>query len=75
MTALFMWNTAICGLSIAAMLGSSMHWNSFSCKLKTGQQSDMWLRYTGGLRKMNGNWLIVHDHVSVPVDFERGKVC
>ena len=45
----------------------------FSGKLKNGQQSDMWLRYTGGLRKMNGNWLIVHDHVSVPVDFERGK--
>jgi len=45
----------------------------FSGKLKNGQQSDMWLRYTGGLRKMNGKWLIVHDHVSVPTDFESGK--
>jgi len=45
----------------------------FSGKLKGGQQSDMWLRYTGGLRKMNGKWLIVHDHVSVPADFESGK--
>ena len=27
----------------------------------------------GGLRKMNGHWLIVHDHVSVPTDFESGK--
>jgi len=45
----------------------------FRGKLKSGQQSDLWLRYTGGLRKLNGTWLIVHDHVSVPADFESGK--
>jgi uncharacterized protein (TIGR02246 family) len=45
----------------------------FTAKLKGGHQSDMWLRYTGGLQKMNGKWLIVHDHVSVPTDFESGK--
>jgi len=45
----------------------------FTGKLKNGQQSDLWLRYTGGLRKVNGTWLIVHDHVSVPADFESGK--
>jgi len=41
--------------------------------MKNGQPSDMWLRATSGLRKMNGKWLIVHDHVSVPIDFETGK--
>jgi len=45
----------------------------FTGKLKNGQQSDLRLRYTGGLRKVNGTWLIVHDHVSVPADFESGK--
>ena len=45
----------------------------FTGKLKDGQQSDLWLRYTGGLRKLNGRWLIVHDHVSVPINFETGK--
>ncbi len=45
----------------------------FTGKLKGGQPSDMWLRYTGGLRKIDGRWLIVHDHVSVPTDFESGK--
>ena len=45
----------------------------FTGRLKGGQQSDMWIRYTGGLQKMNGKWLIVHDHVSVPTDFENGK--
>jgi hypothetical protein len=25
------------------------------------------------LRKIDGNWLIVHDHVSVPIDRQSGK--
>lgn len=41
--------------------------------LKGGQQSTLWLRATSGLRKINGKWLIVHDHVSVPTDFATGK--
>jgi ketosteroid isomerase-like protein len=42
--------------------------------LKNGQAiSGVWVRYTGGLRKINGNWLIVHDQVSVPADFALGK--
>lgn len=45
----------------------------FTGKLKNGQPSDLWLRATSGVRKINGKWLIVHDHVSVPVDFETGK--
>jgi uncharacterized protein (TIGR02246 family) len=45
----------------------------FTGKLKNGQQSDLWLRYTGGLRKISGKWLIVHDHVSVPADLQSGK--
>jgi uncharacterized protein (TIGR02246 family) len=42
-------------------------------KLKNGQASDLWLRATSAVRKINGKWLIVHDHISVPVDFESGK--
>ncbi|HXY13013.1 MAG TPA: SgcJ/EcaC family oxidoreductase [Terriglobales bacterium] len=45
----------------------------FTGKLKNGQQSDLWLRATSGLRKIDEKWLIVHDHVSVPIDFESGK--
>jgi ketosteroid isomerase-like protein len=44
-----------------------------SGKLKNGQQSDVWLRATSGVRKMRGKWLIVPDHISVPTDFESGK--
>src|SRR4051794_14491236 len=31
----------------------------FTGKLKGGQQSDLWLRVTSGLQKINGKWLIV----------------
>jgi uncharacterized protein (TIGR02246 family) len=45
----------------------------FSGKMKNGQPLALWLRATSGVRKINGKWLIVHDHISVPVDFDTGK--
>jgi uncharacterized protein (TIGR02246 family) len=41
--------------------------------LKNGQQTDWWLRWTACYRKTNGQWLIVHEQVSVLVDFRNGK--
>jgi len=41
--------------------------------LKSGQKSEVWVRATSGLRKINGKWLIVHDHISLPVNLEAGK--
>ncbi|MBI1731021.1 nuclear transport factor 2 family protein [Candidatus Acetothermia bacterium] len=38
-----------------------------------GQKSEIWTRVTSGFRKIDGKWLDVHDHVSVPVDLETGK--
>lgn len=40
--------------------------------LHSGEQFDVWLRVTSGLRKIDGEWRIIHDHVSVPIDFETG---
>lgn len=34
----------------------------------TGEKADYWVRVTSGLRKMNGRWMIVHEHVSMPID-------
>ena len=45
----------------------------FTGKMKSGQQSDFWLRATSGVIKVNGKWLIIHDHISVPADFDTGK--
>ncbi|HZQ91603.1 MAG TPA: SgcJ/EcaC family oxidoreductase [Terriglobales bacterium] len=41
--------------------------------MKNGQKMDLWLRATSGVRKYDGKWLIVHDHISVPADMETGK--
>lgn len=37
-----------------------------------GEKLDAWLRVTGGLRRIDGEWRIVHEHVSVPTNFENG---
>lgn len=35
--------------------------------------SGMWVRATFCFQKIDGNWLVVHDHVSVPFDIASGK--
>ena len=47
--------------------------NRVSGTLKNGNRTDFWLRATTCFRKMDGNWLIVHDQVSVPLDLESGR--
>jgi uncharacterized protein (TIGR02246 family) len=47
--------------------------NRISGTLKNGNKSDYWVRWTTGFRKIDGRWLIVHDHVSVPLDLESGR--
>jgi ketosteroid isomerase-like protein len=47
--------------------------NRLSATLTTGQQIGNWLRWTACFRKINGKWLIVHMHASVPVDLEHGR--
>lgn len=39
-----------------------------------GHSVDRWVRVTDGYRKIDGNWLIVLEHISVPVDFSTGKL-
>ena len=38
-----------------------------------GNSIDRTVRVTDGYRKIEGNWLIVLEHVSVPVDLKTGK--
>jgi uncharacterized protein (TIGR02246 family) len=47
--------------------------NRISGTMKNGQNTDVWLRWTAGYRKIDGKWLIAHLQASVPVDFENGK--
>jgi ketosteroid isomerase-like protein len=41
--------------------------------LASGHLTDMWVRWTACLRRVDGVWLVVHDHVSVPADLEHGQ--
>jgi uncharacterized protein (TIGR02246 family) len=38
-----------------------------------GHVTDLWLRWTACFRRIDGVWLVVHDHVSVPADIEHGR--
>lgn len=40
---------------------------------KDGSKVNLVVRVSDVLRKVNGKWLIVHEHVSVPVDLATGK--
>lgn len=36
----------------------------------TGEKADYWVRVTSGFQKMNGQWMITHEHVSAPINME-----
>ena len=38
-----------------------------------GEKADYWVRVTVGFQKRDGQWLVIHDHVSMPFDMETGK--
>jgi ketosteroid isomerase-like protein len=41
--------------------------------MKNGKENAYWVRWTTCLRQIDGTWLIVHDQISVPVDFASGR--
>ena len=47
--------------------------NHVSGTLASGHTSDLWVRWTACFRQIDGVWLVVHDHVSVPADIEHAK--
>jgi ketosteroid isomerase-like protein len=40
---------------------------------QSGPVTEVWVRWTACFRRIDGVWLIVHDHVSVPADLSRGQ--
>jgi uncharacterized protein (TIGR02246 family) len=47
--------------------------NHVNATQASGQITNMWLRWTACLRRIDGDWVVVHDHVSVPADLEHGQ--
>jgi ketosteroid isomerase-like protein len=41
--------------------------------MNNGTKIGYWLRWTACFRRIDGAWLIEHDHVSVPTDFATGR--
>ena len=46
--------------------------NRVSGTLASGHTSELWVRWTACFRRIDGVWLVVHDHVSVPADLAHG---
>ena len=55
--------------NLAYAHGSERLWGT----LKGGQKFDAKVRWTDVFRKIDGKWKVVHEHISVPVDFATGK--
>jgi uncharacterized protein (TIGR02246 family) len=53
-------------ITVSGDLAISHSINRISGKRKTGEETDVWVRATVSYRKINGKWLITHEHVSVP---------
>lgn len=47
--------------------------NRISSKRTNGETTDVWVRVTVGFRKLEGEWVVAHEHVSVPFDMDSGK--
>jgi ketosteroid isomerase-like protein len=41
--------------------------------LNDGREVGYWVRTTNGCQRLNGRWLIKHEHVSLPVDMASGR--
>jgi ketosteroid isomerase-like protein len=41
---------------------------------KSGRHGGAWMRWTAGWKKIDGAWVVVHEHVSAPFEPETGQV-
>lgn len=41
-----------------------------TAKRANGEKANYWVRVTSGMRKTSGGWIIVHEHISMPIDLE-----
>jgi ketosteroid isomerase-like protein len=49
------------------------HYLSRCGGVEDGREKTSWMRATVCLREIDGRWLIVHEHFSVPFDMQSGK--
>lgn len=63
------------GLSVTTdgTMAYSYSFQHLAGKMRDGSASSITVRVTDVYRKSGGKWLIVHEHISVPVDLKTGK--
>lgn len=47
--------------------------NRISGTRTNGDETDTWVRATVCYRKIDGKWMVTHEHISVPFDMESGR--
>lgn len=60
-------------ISVEGSLAYGHHIETGFFTRKDGSRVDVVVRVSDVYRKLNGKWLIVHEHVSFPVDIDTGK--
>ncbi len=60
-------------ISADSKLAFSHSIQQFSCTDAKGNKMQMTMRATDAYRKVKGKWLIVHEHISAPIDLATGK--
>ncbi len=68
-------NSEIRELSITADDDAALshHLSRFNGTKKGGGEIDMWIRATLCFGKVDGRWMVTHEHVSVPFDPQSGQ--
>lgn len=54
------------GITASDGIAFSHSLNHISGARTNGEETDVWVRVTACYRKVNGKWVITHEHVSVP---------
>jgi ketosteroid isomerase-like protein len=60
-------------LTVDGDLAFAHSFNRLSGTLRNGSRMGFWVRVTLCFQRIDGNWLIVHDHVSAPLDLATGR--
>jgi ketosteroid isomerase-like protein len=60
-------------VATAGSLGYGHSIQRVSGRMRDGNNLDLTVRVTDVYRKVKGKWLVVHEHLSVPVDLATGK--
>ncbi|MGF1676709.1 MAG: YybH family protein [Rivularia sp. (in: cyanobacteria)] len=60
-------------ITVSSDIAFSHSLNRMSGTTTNGEEIDNWMRVTVCYQKIDGKWMIVHEHVSVPIDMENSK--